>query len=409
MAETPLAFEIITFVVLALFFIVDLFVIGRRPHVPSTKECVQHIAFFVVMALIFGGCIWFFAGSKPAIEFYSGWLTEYSLSIDNLFVFVIIMSNFAVPKQIQKYVLSIGITIALIFRGIFILIGAALISRFTWVFFLFGAFLIYTAVKLVLGGDEDEEYHENGIIRNLRKIIKITDDYDGEKLRTTKNGVRYWTPMLIVFLTIGTTDVMFAFDSIPAIFGLTKDPFLVFTSNVFALLGLQQLYFLLGALLDKLVYLPAGLSVVKDRGTGWDNKVASNVKVLESQSANWSTDEAKTVTAGLLDKYKSDNPQFIFAQNDEMGLGAAQAVDAAGLKGKVKIITIDGTKNALQALVDGDLSYVIEYNPIFGKETAQAVKDYLDGKTVEKDIEIESKTFDAASAKEALDNNTRAY
>ena len=239
MAETPLAFEIITFVVLALFFIVDLFVIGRRPHVPSTKECVQHIAFFVVMALIFGGCIWFFAGSKPAIEFYSGWLTEYSLSIDNLFVFVIIMSNFAVPKQIQKYVLSIGITIALIFRGIFILIGAALISRFTWVFFLFGAFLIYTAVKLVLGGDEDEEYHENGIIRNLRKIIKITDDYDGEKLRTTKNGVRYWTPMLIVFLTIGTTDVMFAFDSIPAIFGLTKDPFLVFTSNVFALLGLH--------------------------------------------------------------------------------------------------------------------------------------------------------------------------
>ncbi|OZG59605.1 MULTISPECIES: TerC family protein [Bifidobacterium] len=262
MAETPLAFEIITFVVLALFFIVDLFVIGRRPHVPSTKECVQHIAFFVVMALIFGGFIWFFAGSKPAIEFYSGWLTEYSLSIDNLFVFVIIMSNFAVPKQIQKYVLSVGITIALIFRGIFILIGAALITRFTWVFFIFGAFLIYTALKLVFGGDDDEEYHENGLIRTLRKVIKISNDYDGEKLRTTKNGVRYWTPMLIVFLTIGTTDVMFAFDSIPAIFGLTKDPFLVFTSNVFALLGLQQLYFLLGALLDKLVYLPVGLSVV---------------------------------------------------------------------------------------------------------------------------------------------------
>ena len=262
MAETPLAFEIITFVVLALFFIVDLFVIGRRPHVPSTKECVQHIAFFVVMALIFGGLMWFFAGSKPAIEFYSGWLTEYSLSIDNLFVFVIIMSNFAVPKELQKFVLSVGITVALVLRGMFILVGAAIISRFTWVFFLFGAFLIVTAIKLVLGGDEDEEYHENGIIRNLRKIIKITDDYDGEKLRTTKNGVRYWTPMLIVFLTIGTTDVMFAFDSIPAIFGLTKDPFLVFTSNVFALLGLQQLYFLLGALLDKLVYLPAGLSVV---------------------------------------------------------------------------------------------------------------------------------------------------
>lgn len=262
MAETPLAFEITTFVVLALFFVVDLFIIGRRPHVPSTKECVQHIVFFVVMALIFGGLIWFFAGSKPAIEFYSGWLTEYSLSIDNLFVFVIIMSNFAVPKQIQKYVLSVGITFALIFRGVFILIGSALISQFTWIFFIFGAFLIYTAVKLVFGGGDDDEYHENGLIRALRKVVPITDEYDDEKLRTTRDGVRYWTPMLIVFLAIGTTDVMFAFDSIPAIFGLTKDPFIVFTSNVFALLGLQQLYFLLGALLDKLVYLPAGLSIV---------------------------------------------------------------------------------------------------------------------------------------------------
>ncbi|RSX53984.1 TerC Tellurium resistance protein [Bifidobacterium goeldii] len=262
MSETPLAFMIATFVVIAIFFVVDLFVIGRRPHVPSTKECVQHIAFFVVMALIFGGLVWTFAGAKPAIEFYSGWLTEYSLSIDNLFVFVIIMSNFAVPKVLQKYVLSVGITVALILRGCFILVGAAIIQRFTWVFFLFGAFLIYTALKLVMGGDEDEEYHENGLIRALRKVIRITNDYDGEKLRTTENGVRCWTPMLIVFLTIGTTDVMFAFDSIPAIFGLTKDPFIVFTSNVFALLGLQQLYFLLGALLDKLVYLPVGLSVV---------------------------------------------------------------------------------------------------------------------------------------------------
>ena len=253
---------IVTFVTLGIFFIVDLFVIGRKPHVPSTKECVQHIAFFVVMALIFGGLMWYFAGAKPAIEFYSGWLTEYSLSIDNLFVFVIIMSNFAVPKRLQKFVLSVGIAVALILRGCFILVGAAIISRFTWVFFLFGAFLIVTAVKLVAGEEEDEEYHENGRIRALRKVIRITDEYDGEKLRTVKNGVKYWTPMLIVFLTIGTTDVMFAFDSSPAIFGLTKDPFIVFTSNVFALLGLQQLYFLLGELLDKLVYLPLGLSVV---------------------------------------------------------------------------------------------------------------------------------------------------
>ncbi|RSX52553.1 tellurium resistance protein TerC [Bifidobacterium callimiconis] len=251
-----------SFAVLAVFFIVDLLIIGRRPHVPSTAECVRHIAFFVVMALIFGGLIWAVAGSKPALEFYSGWLTEYSLSIDNLFVFVIIMANFAVPKQLQKFVLSVGITIALVLRGIFILLGAAIITRFTWVFFLFGAFLLVTAFKLAFGKDDDEEYHENALIATLRKVIRISDEYDGEKLRTTRNGVKYWTPMLIVFLAIGTTDVMFAFDSIPAIFGLTKDPFIVFTSNVFALLGLQQLYFLLGALLDKLVYLPIGLSVV---------------------------------------------------------------------------------------------------------------------------------------------------
>ena len=253
---------IATFVVLGIFFVVDLLIIGRRPHIPSTKECIQHIAFFVVMALIFGGCIWFFAGSSPAIEFYSGWLTEYSLSIDNLFVFVIIMSNFAVPKIYQKYVLSVGITVALVLRGCFILVGSAIIERFTWVFFLFGAFLIYTAIGLVRGDDSDEEYQENAVIRTMKKFVKVSDDYDGEKLRTTRNGVRYWTPMLIVFIAIGTTDVMFAFDSIPAIFGLTKDPFIVFTSNVFALLGLQQLYFLLGALLDKLVYLPLGLAVV---------------------------------------------------------------------------------------------------------------------------------------------------
>ncbi|WP_291527552.1 TerC family protein [Bifidobacterium sp. UBA744] len=262
MAETPTWFMIATFVVLGIFFVVDLLIIGRRPHIPSTKECIQHIAFFVVMALIFGGCIWFFAGSSPAIEFYSGWLTEYSLSIDNLFVFVIIMSNFAVPKIYQKYVLSVGITVALVLRGCFILVGSAIIERFTWVFFLFGAFLIYTAIGLVRGDDSDEEYQENAVIRTMKKFVKVSDDYDGEKLRTTRNGVRYWTPMLIVFIAIGTTDVMFAFDSIPAIFGLTKDPFIVFTSNVFALLGLQQLYFLLGALLDKLVYLPLGLAVV---------------------------------------------------------------------------------------------------------------------------------------------------
>ncbi|WP_297317068.1 TerC family protein [uncultured Bifidobacterium sp.] len=263
MTETPVPFMVVTLAVLAVFFVVDLLVIGRRPHVPSTGECLRHIAFFVVMALIFGGLVWWVSGSGPAIEFYSGWLTEYSLSIDNLFVFVIIMGNFAVPRDLQKYVLSIGITIALVLRGIFILAGTALITRFTWVFFIFGVFLLYTAWSMVSGkGEEDEEYHENGLIKALRKVIPITNEYDGEHLRITRNGTRFFTPLLVVFLAIGTTDVMFAFDSIPAIFGLTKDPFIVFTSNVFALLGLQQLYFLLGSLLDKLIYLPYGLAVV---------------------------------------------------------------------------------------------------------------------------------------------------
>ena len=263
MTETPMPFMVVTLAVLAVFFAVDILVIGRRPHVPSTAECLRHIAFFVVMALTFGGLVWWVSGSGPAIEFYSGWLTEYSLSIDNLFVFVIIMGNFAVPKDLQKYVLSIGITIALVLRGIFILAGTALITRFTWVFFIFGGFLLYTAWSMVSGNDkEEEEYRENGLIRALRKVIPITDEYEGERLRVTRNGTRFFTPLLVVFLAIGTTDVMFAFDSIPAIFGLTKDPFIVFTSNVFALLGLQQLYFLLGSLLDKLVYLPYGLAVV---------------------------------------------------------------------------------------------------------------------------------------------------
>lgn len=263
MSTIPFVFKAVTLAVLLVFFVVDIFVVGRNPREPSTKECLRHIVFFVVAALVFGALVWLVSGAKPALEFYSGWLTEYSLSIDNLFVFVIIIANFAVPKKLQRYVLSVGIAVALVLRGFFILVGAAIVQRFTWVFFLFGVFLLYTAVKLVVGGsDDDEEYHENAVVRSLRHVVPITDEYDGEKLRVEKEGHRYFTPMLIVFLTIGTTDVMFAFDSIPAIFGLTHDPFIVFTSNVFALLGLQQLYFLLGALLDKLEYLPYGLAAV---------------------------------------------------------------------------------------------------------------------------------------------------
>ena len=266
MAETPLVFEIATFAVLAVFFVVDLFIIGRKPHVPSTKECVQHIAFFVVMALIFGGLMWFFAGSKPAIEFYSGWLTEYSLSIDNLFVFVIIMSNFAVPKQLQKFVLSIGITIALVLRGVFILIGAAIIERFVAVFFLFGAFLIWTAIQQARQGvedpDEQEEYHENKFVTWVRKRFPVTEGFVADKLLHRHSGKTYMTPMFLVILALGSADLMFAIDSIPAVYGLTSQPYLVFACNAFSLLGLRQLYFLIDGLLDRLIYLHYGLAAI---------------------------------------------------------------------------------------------------------------------------------------------------
>jgi tellurite resistance protein TerC len=182
--------------------------------------------------------------------------------VDNLFVFVIIMARFRVPRYLQQEVLMIGIIIALVLRGLFILAGAALISRFTWVFYIFGAFLVYTAINLVRHRDEDDEYEENALIRRMRRILPITQDYQGNKIRVKENGKRYFTPLVIVFIAIGTTDLIFALDSIPAIFGLTREPFIVFTANVFALMGLRQLYFLLGGLLKRLVYLSLGLAVI---------------------------------------------------------------------------------------------------------------------------------------------------
>jgi tellurite resistance protein TerC len=212
--------------------------------------------------VVFGVIVAFVGGGAPAGEFFAGWLTEYSLSVDNLFVFVIIMSRFAVPREHQQKVLMVGIIVALVLRAGFILAGAAIIEQFVWVFYIFGAFLIYTAVKLLAGEDESDEYKENAAIRLLRRVVPLSDRYDGARLRTVVDGRRLFTPMLIVFVAIGTTDLLFALDSIPAIFGLTKDPFIVFTTNVFALMGLRQLYFLLGGLLERLVYLPIALSVI---------------------------------------------------------------------------------------------------------------------------------------------------
>lgn len=260
--EIPLWFEIGTYVALALILTADVVIAYRRPHVPSTRESALWITFYVVLALIFAGLMLLLGDAEHAGQFVAGWLTEYSLSIDNLFVFLIIMSRFSVPRRYQQEILMVGIILALLFRGIFILLGSALIENFSWIFYLFGLFLLYTAANQAFTNHDDEEANENRLIRMMRRRIPITDTYDGAKLRTTIDGKRLFTPVLIVFIALGTTDLVFALDSIPAIFGITTEPFLVFTANVFALMGLRQLYFLLGDLVDKLVYLKYGIAVI---------------------------------------------------------------------------------------------------------------------------------------------------
>ena len=245
---------IITVVVMCAILAVDVFIIGRRPHEPSMKEAGIFIGVFVALAILFGLGIWAIYGPRYAGEFFAGWLTEYSLSIDNLFIFVIIMGTLKVPRHLQQFALMIGIILALIFRGIFIAIGAAAIARFSWVFFIFGAFLIYTAVKLVIDyrhhDDHGDEAPDNAALRFVKKRFPSTDDFRGTKLTVVENGKRLITPMLIVIIALGSTDLLFALDSIPAIYGLTEEAYLVFTANVFALMGLRQLYFLIGGLLQ---------------------------------------------------------------------------------------------------------------------------------------------------------------
>jgi tellurite resistance protein TerC len=243
--------------------LVDVFVIGRRPHEPKTRELITHLAGFISLAVVFGLGVWFFFGGQYGGEFFAGWLTEYSLSVDNLFIFIIIMAKLQVPRQYQQTALLIGIVIALVMRGIFIALGAAAISNFSWIFYLFGLFLIYTAVKLAKDDDDDgEQYDEPRIVAFARKRLPATDQWNGVKLTVTENGKRLVTPMMIVVISLGLTDLLFALDSIPAIYGLTGEPYLVFTANVFALMGLRQLYFLIGDLLQRLVYLSYGLALL---------------------------------------------------------------------------------------------------------------------------------------------------
>jgi tellurite resistance protein TerC len=253
-----------TLVALVAVLAVDLLIIGRRPHEPTMKEAAGWVVFYVGLALAFGAGVWAISGGRYAGEFYAGWLTEYSLSVDNLFVFMIIMARFAVPRRFQQKVLLIGIVLALLMRGAFIAAGAALIAQFSWVFYIFGAFLVYTAVTLLKDGETDEEdFKENLLIRWAKRALPVSSSFgSGKLLVMTNGGRRLFTPMLIVMIAIGTTDLLFALDSIPAIFGITKEPYLVFTANVFALMGLRQLFFLLGGLLERLVLLNYGLAAV---------------------------------------------------------------------------------------------------------------------------------------------------
>ncbi len=242
----------------------DVVIIGRRPHEPSMKEVSVALGVYVLLAVAFGAGVWWFSGHDAGVQFFAGWLTEYSLSIDNLFVFIIIMARFGVPREYQQEALMVGIVLALVMRGIFIAVGAAAINEFSWIFYVFGLFLVLTAVKLaregVSGGDDD--YQENRLIRWTKKRLPATDEWHGVKLFATEGGKRLITPMFLVILALGTTDLLFALDSIPAIYGLTEEPYLVLTANIFALMGLRQLYFLIGGLLKRLVFLSYGLAVL---------------------------------------------------------------------------------------------------------------------------------------------------
>ncbi|MET3902892.1 TerC family protein [Paenarthrobacter sp. 4246] len=260
--QLPVWFEIGSFVVLGIILLIDLLLVVKRPHEPSMKEAGLWVAFYVGLALLFAVAMFIFAGAEYGGQFVAGWVTEYSLSIDNLFVFIIIMARFSVPRKYQQEVLMVGIIIALILRGIFIALGAVVIEQFSWVFYIFGAFLLWTAWKQAKDSGEDEEDTENPLIARLRKVLPMSEKFDGNKIRTTVDGKKVFTPMLIVFITIGLTDLLFAVDSIPAIFGLTQSAFIVFTANIFALMGLRQLYFLLGGLMTRLVYLKHALSVI---------------------------------------------------------------------------------------------------------------------------------------------------
>lgn len=244
------------------FILLDLFTVSAKPHEVKFKEAAGWSIFYIGLAILFGIWIWFSFGSQSGTEFFAAYLVEKSLSVDNLFVFAIILAQFAVPSIYQQRVLLIGVILALVLRAIFIAIGAAALATFAFTFVIFGLILIYTGIGLFKHWDQDPDPHDNFLVKQVKKFTPVTNDYHGTKLFVRIDGKRFATPMFLVMIAIGSTDLLFALDSIPATFGVTQEPYLVFTANAFALLGLRALYFLLKGLLDKLIYLSIGLASI---------------------------------------------------------------------------------------------------------------------------------------------------
>ncbi|GIV97018.1 MAG: membrane protein [Herpetosiphonaceae bacterium] len=258
---TPLLWIGFNIFVLALLAL-DLGIFHRTAHVVSIKEAAIWSAIWVSLALVFNVAVYFWWGSDLALQFFTGYLIEKSLSVDNIFVFVLIFTYFSVPAAYQHRVLFWGILGALMMRGVLISIGAALLEQFHWIIYLFGAFLIVTGVKMALHRNREIHPERNPLVRLFRRIMPVTEGYEGEKFFVRRAGKLMATPLFLVLLIVESTDLVFAVDSIPAIFAITQDPFIVYTSNVFAILGLRSLYFLLAGVMDKFIYLKLGLSVV---------------------------------------------------------------------------------------------------------------------------------------------------
>ncbi len=260
--DVSLALWAITLIGIVVLIALDFIAVSRKPHEVMFREALLWSIFYIGIAVAFGIALFAWQGSTAGSEYFAAYLVEKSLSVDNLFIFIIILTQFAVPTNLHQRVLLVGVVLALIFRAVFIAIGAAALEAFSFTFVLFGALLIYTGIQLARHRNEDPDPGDNFVVRRVRKRFSFTDDYHGTKSFVMVNGKRMATPLLLVMIAIGSTDLLFALDSIPATFGVTSEPYIVFTANAFALLGLRALYFLLKGLLDKLIYLSLGLAII---------------------------------------------------------------------------------------------------------------------------------------------------